>query len=424
MISRLSTAAMAAICLLILGISPQKGRSAPINTKDYEGKVRVACVGDSITFGAGVKDRGHNSYPAQLGALLGEKWDVRNFGHSARTMLKKVNPSYWDSPHFKAAQEFKPHVVIIKLGTNDVKPNYRETLEKDYEKDYEAMIDLFAAMEAKPRVYICYPAPVIDKGNFGITDPPVREFVIPTLDRLHKKKNVPIIDLYAALKPFPQYLPDKIHPNADGASVMARTIHAMLTGASKPSKEGFQALFNGKDLTGWKTTGNWLVEKDGSVGLHPRPGEKGWTRYKDYITTTRKYDNFILDLEFKINKKGNSGVFLRVGDPNSQVKSGFEVQILDTHGKKNPTAHDCGGVIGTAAPSKNMAKPAGEWNHYTITCNGNQLTVVLNGEQIIDLDLSKSAIKDRPASGYIGFQDEGKPVWYRNVRIRELKLTP
>ncbi|MFP6667443.1 MAG: family 16 glycoside hydrolase [Pirellulales bacterium] len=408
-------------CLLFFAHGPEPVGSAPIKTADYEGQIRVACVGDSITFGAGVRDRSRNSYPAQLGALLGEKWDVRNFGHSARTMLKRVNPSYWDSPQFKLAQQFKPHVVIIKLGTNDVKPHYRETLERDFEKDYEAMIDLFAAMKTKPRVYICYPAPVIDKGNFGIKDPPVREFVIPTVDRLHKKKGTPIIDLYNTLKPFPQYLPDKIHPNADGAGVMARAIHQTLTGSGGADKDGFRALFNRKDLTGWQTTGNWLVEKDGSVALHPRPGESGWMRYKDYITTKRKYDNFVLDLDFKINAKGNSGVFLRVGDPNSQVKSGFEVQILDTHGKKNPTAHDCGGVIGTAAPSKNMAKPAGEWNHYTITCNGNQLTVVLNGERIIDLDLSKSAVKDRPLSGHIGFQDEGKPVWYRNVRVKELK---
>jgi len=182
----------------------------------------------------------------------------------------------------------------------------------------------------------------------------------------------------------------------------------------------FKPMFNGKDLTGWQTTGNWIVEKDGSVALHPRPGERGWTRYDAYLTTARQYKDFILDLEFKINKGGNSGVFLRVGDPKSQVKSGFEVQILDTHGKKNPGAHDCGGVIGTAGPSKNMAKPAGEWNRYTITCAGSQLKVVLNGEQIIDLDLSKSGLKNRPPKGYIGFQDEAKPVWYRNVRIKEL----
>ncbi len=67
-----------------------------------------------------------------------------------------------------------------------------------------------------------------------------------------------------------------------------------------------------------------------------------------------------------------------------------------------------------------MAKPAGQWNRYTITCRGNQLQVVFNGEQVIDLELDQSAMKDRPAEGFIGFQDEAKRVWYRNVRIKEL----
>ena len=185
--------------------------------------------------------------------------------------------------------------------------------------------------------------------------------------------------------------------------------------------DGFVPLFNGKNLDGWTTTGNWIVEEGGLVALHPRPGEKGWQRYDAYLTTARKYKDFTLDLEFKIEAGGNSGVFLRVGDRMSQVDSGFEIQILDTHGKPNPGNHDCGGVIGTAGPSKNMAKPAGQWNRYVITCQGNRLRVELNGEQIIDLELDKTPLKNRPPEGYIGFQDEAKLVWYRNVRIKELK---
>ena len=79
------------------------------------------------------------------------------------------------------------------------------------------------------------------------------------------------------------------------------------------AKDGFVPMFDGKTLAGWKTTGNWIVEKDGVISLHPRPGERGWQRYDAYLTTARKYKDFILDLEFKIKKKGNSGVFLRVG---------------------------------------------------------------------------------------------------------------
>ena len=203
------------------------------------------------------------------------------------------------------------------------------------------------------------------------------------------------------------------------SGVLATTLWVAATAIA--AEDGFVPLFNGKDLSGWTTTGNWIVEEVGVVGLHPRPGEHGWTRYDAYLTTARKYKDFVLDLEFKINKGGNSGVFLRVGNPKEQVSSGFEIQILDTHGKSPVGEHDCGGVIGTAAPTKNMAKPAGEWNRYIITCQGKRLKVELNGEQIIDLELDKSALKNRPAEGYIGFQDEGKPVWYRNVRIKELR---
>ncbi len=206
-----------------------------------------------------------------------------------------------------------------------------------------------------------------------------------------------------------------------GALWILMATSGMQVSNAAEAKDGFVPMFDGKTLAGWKTTGNWIVEKDGVVSLHPREGERGWQRYDAYLTTARKYKDFIIDLEFKIKKAGNSGVFLRVGDPKSQVKTGFEVQILDTHGKPNPGNHDCGGVIGAAAPSKNMAKTAGEWNRYVITCRGNQLKVELNGEQIIDLQLDKSAVKDRPSEGHIGFQDEAKRVWYRNVRIKELK---
>lgn len=191
--------------------------------------------------------------------------------------------------------------------------------------------------------------------------------------------------------------------------------------AAADDQEGFVEMFNGKDLTGWQTTGNWVVEEKNIITLKPREGESGWKRYNDYLTTERKYGDFVLDLEFKFDKGGNSGVFMRVGDLKDHVNSGFELQILDTHGKENVGHHDCGGVIKTQGPSKNMVKPAGEWNRYTITLKGSKLHVVLNDEPIIDLDLSQGAMKDRPAVGHISFQDEAKRIWYRNVRIKELK---
>ena len=189
---------------------------------------------------------------------------------------------------------------------------------------------------------------------------------------------------------------------------------------TKLKESEFTPLINGKDLSGWKTTGNWVVEPGNILTLKPREGEQGWKRFGDYITTQRKYGNFVLKLDFKFEKRGNSGVFMRIADPLQPVTTGFELQILDTHGLKTPGHHDCGGIITTSGPSKNMAKPAGEWNEYIIYLKGNRLKVTLNGEQIQDLDISKTALKDRPAKGFIGFQDEAKRIWYRNVRIKEL----
>ena len=100
--------------------------------------------------------------------------------------------------------------------------------------------------------------------------------------------------------------------------------------------------------------------------------------------------------------------------------SGLEIQILDTHGLEKPGHHDGGGIIRTTAPFTNAMKPAGEWNRYIITCNGNHLQVELNGEPIIDVKLDEGPMKDRPLEGYIGLQDHGRPVWYRNIRVKRL----
>jgi len=184
---------------------------------------------------------------------------------------------------------------------------------------------------------------------------------------------------------------------------------------------GFAALFNGKDLSGWKTKGNWVYDADGTLTLKPRAGETGWQRYDAYIFTERKYRDYVLDLEFKIEPTGNSGVFFCVADPLDPVAKGIELQILDTFGLAKPGNHDCGGIIRAMAPSKNMVKAPGEWNRYTLTLKQRHLSVDFNGERTIVLDLDASPMKDRPADGHIGFQDEAKRVWYRKVRIQELK---
>lgn len=185
----------------------------------------------------------------------------------------------------------------------------------------------------------------------------------------------------------------------------------------------YQSLFNGKNLDGWTTTGNWTAQDDGSLLIHPRPGEKGWQRYDAYIWTKKQYKDFVLDLEYSYPPKGNSGVFFRVGDTADPVKQGIEAQILDTFGNASAlSAHDHGGIISTVGPTRNMSAAPNQWNRMVVHCIGSKLAVELNGEKVVDIDLSETPVKDRPLSGYIGLQDHGEPnnLRFRNIRILEL----
>jgi hypothetical protein len=191
--------------------------------------------------------------------------------------------------------------------------------------------------------------------------------------------------------------------------------------------------------SGWKN----LLAKDLSNAV-VTPGawvmEKGVLNAKDQSTlwTKESYGNFILDLEFKVAKAANSGVFLRAGDPKN-VLSALEIQVHETaDGSKYGMV---GAIYDAKPPSKSMAKPAGEWNRFTITCQDSKVSIIFNGEKVIDVDLNDwkearknpdgtankfaVALKDFARRGPIGFQGlhgkEQAPVWYRNIKIKTLK---
>ncbi len=190
------------------------------------------------------------------------------------------------------------------------------------------------------------------------------------------------------------------------------------------TKDGFVELYNGRDLTGWTTKGNWIPQKDGSLLIQPRKNEKGWGRFDAYLWTKRKYKDFELHVECSYPAKGNSGVYFRVDDRNNPVKTGIEAQVYDSSKRKGrPNDHTLGGIIPGIAPSKNMAKPPGQWNQMVIRCVGNRLQVKVNGEEVIDINLQKSSLKNRKSEGYIGLQDHGFPhsIRFRNIRIKEIK---
>ena len=212
---------LAVSSMSLLGADPME----PIDPGKFAEPVKVACVGDSITQGAGAQG---NPYPKQLQALLGEKWKVGNFGVSGRTLMDKGDHPYMSEKAYQKALAMLPDVVIIMLGTNDTKSQnwkFKDTFFADYTK----LVASFQALESKPRVYVCRPCPVPGKGNFGITEAGVQE-QIPQIDKLAKGMGLGVIDMHAALEATPELLPDRVHPNAAGAGKMAEAAFSVLTG--------------------------------------------------------------------------------------------------------------------------------------------------------------------------------------------------
>lgn len=185
--------------------------------------IRVACVGDSITFGAGVESREKNHYPKVLGELLGAKYEARNFGRSGATLLKQGDLPYWKTREFEAATGSQPDIVVLKLGTNDSKPQNWDQHKADFAADVRALVEHFQALPTKPRVFVCLPVPVYET-KWGINEPVVKGEVIPVLQQVARDMRLPTIDLHTALSGKPEMFPDKIHPNAAGAKLIAETV--------------------------------------------------------------------------------------------------------------------------------------------------------------------------------------------------------
>ena len=208
--------------LLALPMSAQQmQRRAP----HYPDTIRVACVGNSITEGHGLKDKKTEAYPARLQQILGDHYLVQNFGLSGHTLMNGTDRPYtrnkWN--RFQKALASSPDIVTIKLGTNDSKTPYDSLLHADFIRDLNAMIDSFQALPSKPYIYLCLPIPA-DGEVWTIRDSVISGEIIPRIRAVAQERELPIIDLYTPFKPFIDLLPDKIHPNAAGAMIIAEEI--------------------------------------------------------------------------------------------------------------------------------------------------------------------------------------------------------
>jgi 3-keto-disaccharide hydrolase len=197
---------------------------------------------------------------------------------------------------------------------------------------------------------------------------------------------------------------------------------------------GWLLLFNGKDLTGWRCNNDKPIAtkiEDGSLVPYRSGGY--------LILHEGKFDDFVLKCDVRWEDPNcNSGIFFRVENPRDPVNTSFEVQVMAGGGTGK---HDMGAIYDLAGPTKAASLGTGKWNSFEITCDGPVISVKLNGEPVnrincddfdqpgvcpdgqahkFKLNGKPRAIKDFARSGYLGFQDHGHKVWYKNVKLLPL----
>jgi lysophospholipase L1-like esterase/pimeloyl-ACP methyl ester carboxylesterase len=190
-------------------------------------KLRIACIGNSITFGAGILDRDRNSYPAQLQAILGDGYDVRNFGKKGATVSTEGDLPFVRQPEFRQALEFLPDIVLCELGTNDSKPRYRKNLSR-FEREYQDLIRSFQQLPTRPRIILLLPPPCFSADTSEISNAAIRDLIIPSIQSTGYVTGLEIVGLYNLLVDRSAFFPDQIHPSSIAAGLISNRLYEVV----------------------------------------------------------------------------------------------------------------------------------------------------------------------------------------------------
>lgn len=205
----------------------------PMSAKDKQDvrPIRVACVGNSVTYGYGLRNRDIDAYPVRLQTMLGDKYEVGNFGHSGSTLLSRGHRPYIKTPEFHKALDFKADWVVIHLGLNDTDPRNWPDWKEDFIPDYRALIDSFRTVNPEARILICKMTPIFDRhSRFQSGTRDWHALIQKDIVKVAQGANVQLIDLYTPLHSRPDLFPDALHPNPEGAMILAKTVYSALTG--------------------------------------------------------------------------------------------------------------------------------------------------------------------------------------------------
>jgi lysophospholipase L1-like esterase len=196
-------------------------------------KIRVACVGASITAGFGTTNHSTQSYPAQMQAILGPGYEVRNFGVSGTTMLRKGDRPYWAAKRYQQALASRPDIAVIDLGGNDSKAT-NWVHKDDFSADAADMVRSFQSLPSHPRVLLCLPMPSFRPPSSGINDQIISN-ELPILRKIAFDTGVEPVDMHTAFLGKGSWFADGIHPNAEGAALAAKTLAGIISFPADPS---------------------------------------------------------------------------------------------------------------------------------------------------------------------------------------------
>lgn len=194
-------------------------------------KIKVACVGNSVTYGYTIDNREVNCYPAQLQRLLGDRYEVKNFGKSGATLLDRGHRPYRQQDEYKQALAFAGDRVIIHLGLNDTDPRNWPNYRDDFVSDYLSLIESFRQANPSCQIWICRMTPIMHwhpRFQSGTRD--WYSLIQEKIEEVARLSHTTLIDLQETLYDRPDLLPDALHPNAEGAAILAQTIYGALTG--------------------------------------------------------------------------------------------------------------------------------------------------------------------------------------------------
>ena len=194
-------------------------------------RIKVACVGNSVTYGYGIENRETNCYPAQLQQMLGDAYEVENFGHSGATLLNKGYRPYTQQEAYQKALRFAGDYVIIHLGLNDTDPRAWPNYRDDFVRDYLSLIESFRKANPRCKVWVCRMTPISHRHprfKSGTRDWYWMEQAL--IEEIARIAGATLVDLQEGLYDRPDLLPDALHPNAEGAGILARTVYGALTG--------------------------------------------------------------------------------------------------------------------------------------------------------------------------------------------------